>query len=160
MNKTALSLLEKALIGLSSLGIVGMFIYIFSIYPSLPDTIPVHFNALGEPDRYGGKGNLFALPCIATLIFLLTMIIGRFPSVMNYPVEVTEENRERLYKNARLMLHLITFEIIVFLSYIIFTIGEGVQKNKAPFELYSLWIFFFVIGVTIVLSIVRSFRLK
>lgn len=38
------------------------FIYLAMIWGDLPDEIPLHWNAKGEIDRYGGKGELISLP--------------------------------------------------------------------------------------------------
>lgn len=39
--------------------IAAPFAYAAYVYPSLPDTIPTHFNIKGEADAYGGKDSIF-----------------------------------------------------------------------------------------------------
>ena len=39
-------------------------------YPNLPETIPTHFNAMGEADAQGSKSNILLLPIIASTIVL------------------------------------------------------------------------------------------
>ncbi|GGE67987.1 DUF1648 domain-containing protein [Priestia taiwanensis] len=160
MKKVPLSLLEKLLIMLSGLGIIGMFGYMVYMYPLLPETIPVHFNASGEADGFGSKGNLFILPCITAAIFVGTMIISRFPHMFNHPVKVTEENKERLYKNGRLMLHVMNVEIVLIFGYLVFSTIEIVQGNQESLGAHFLWIFLGLIGGSIAFFIIRSFRLK
>jgi uncharacterized membrane protein len=161
MEKLPLTLLEKLLITLSSLGLVWMFGYTFYIYPSLPDTIPIHYNFQGEPDGFGGKGSVWVLPCIATFLFALMMLITFIPpNVLNYPVGATDERKEKLYKNTRLLFHIIPFEIVALFTYIIFKNGEIVQGNQTTLDTYFIIVFISVIVMTLVSFIIRSFRLK
>lgn len=48
-------------------------------YSSLPATMPVHWNAFGEPDRYAGK--MFALFFIPALMVLLTLMFKYLPKI-------------------------------------------------------------------------------
>ena len=89
-------------------------------YNNLPATIPTHFNAVGVPDGYGGKGTLWLLPVIGFFMYLMMTVVQLFPQIYNYPVEITEENAPRQYRNAvRLIRTLKTLIIILFtfLSY-------------------------------------------
>lgn len=51
------------------------FAYLAYIYPQLPESVPLHWNAQGEIDRYGSKRELwmlpFMLPLLVYFIFLL-----------------------------------------------------------------------------------------
>ena len=58
------------------IGIVSLpFIFLAYIWNSLPEEVPVHWNASGEIDRYGSKTELllipFLLPLLTYLIFLV-----------------------------------------------------------------------------------------
>lgn len=39
-------------------------IYTIVQYNNLPETIPTHFNAVGEADSFGHKTNIFIIPAI------------------------------------------------------------------------------------------------
>jgi uncharacterized membrane protein len=47
--------------------LIGLTVYSYSV---LPETIPTHYNARGEPDDYGHKEALFVLPGIAVALFI------------------------------------------------------------------------------------------
>ena len=49
-------------------------IYLASIWGSLPDTVPIHFNAKGEADGWGSKTSLIWLPLAMTLGTYLLMV--------------------------------------------------------------------------------------
>ena len=52
------------------------FVSIPFVWDLLPDTVPIHFNSSGDPDRYAGKlTGLLILPCITVGIYLLFWII-------------------------------------------------------------------------------------
>ena len=70
----------------------------------LPDTIPVHFNGDGKPDRYGEKGSLAVLSLVATAMFgamtAVTKAVSESPHRMNFPVAITPANALRQYRGA------------------------------------------------------------
>ena len=71
-------------------------------WPRLPGTVPMHFDLAGEPDGWGGRGSILVLPGSALFLYLLLTGVQRLPSHWyNYPVTITEENRERQYRLAR-----------------------------------------------------------
>lgn len=51
--------------------VVLPFVYLFTLYPDLPDRIPVHFDWRGAPDAWGPKIVLWAIPVIGVFIALL-----------------------------------------------------------------------------------------
>ncbi len=51
------------------------FGYAAYVYPSLPATIPTHFNIKGEADGFGGKGSIFLLPGIMAVTGLFTFFL-------------------------------------------------------------------------------------
>ena len=62
-------------------------------YHKLPDIIPVHFNFLGEVDKWGNKGYIFLMAGIATLAMIGTGVSAYFPTRMtNFPIRLTEKN--------------------------------------------------------------------
>ena len=64
------------LVGLTILLCLGLFAYLSSIMPNLPTHLPVHFNALGQPDRIAARSTLLILPIAGGGIFLINTIIG------------------------------------------------------------------------------------
>lgn len=66
--------------------VVAMFAASVVAWPFADDQIPMHWNASGEIDRYGGKAEgLFLLPALALGIWALLAVIPRFdPGKQNY----------------------------------------------------------------------------
>lgn len=68
------------------LPVLAMFVASAVAWPFADDSIPVHFDALGEADRYGGKfEGLLLLPLIAVPVWALLAFLPRIdPGRANY----------------------------------------------------------------------------
>ncbi len=51
------------------------WLYLAYIWPTLPQTIAVHFGIDGKPDRYGNKSEIFVGPVIITIVALFIYIL-------------------------------------------------------------------------------------
>lgn len=89
----------------SCLMLAGVWIYLLVQWSSLPEKLPGHYNFAGEIDRWGSRGELLIVPVVMLVLFILLSVLERFPHVWNTGVEVTKQNRERVYT---LTLHLLT----------------------------------------------------
>jgi hypothetical protein len=54
---------------------LGTLVYLLSVYPSLPQTIPVHFDANMNPNRWGDKSELFFIAGLAALFAGLNTLL-------------------------------------------------------------------------------------
>jgi uncharacterized membrane protein len=45
------------------------------VYPTLPDTIPMHYNFSGEADAFGGRWTIFLIPMITSPLNLLVLVL-------------------------------------------------------------------------------------
>ena len=101
------------------LALIGTALYLAFNWGSIPDKIPVHYNAMGEIDRWGSKAELLILPLISWITYIGLSVIERFPRVWNTGVKITVENRDRIYTiilNMIVTLKLVTTSIFVFLT--------------------------------------------
>jgi len=51
------------------------WVYLFSIWSSLPERIPVHFGLDGTPDKYGQRNEIFFIPATCTLVSILVYLL-------------------------------------------------------------------------------------
>jgi uncharacterized membrane protein len=151
--------LEKVLLMLSIFGIVAMFVYVILIWPQLPETIPRHFNFKGEPDGFGGKGSILVLPFVGLGIFILTTLLSQFPNAFNYPYNVTEEQKHRLYVHGRVCLSWLQTQIIYFLLYGVWQTAQVALGKANGLGIYALPIFLFIVLGTTIYFVVRGQRL-
>lgn len=128
-------------------------------WSSIPGTVPIHFNGAGEPDGWGSKVNLWILLVIGSMMWVLLTVLEKFPHVYNY-LFLTEENAERQYKNARLMLNVIKNEVLLFFVYMSWVSGEIANGKNTSLSMWDLPIFIITITASIAFFIVRSIKLK
>jgi hypothetical protein len=55
---------------------VAFAAYVWARYPTLPENLPFHFDAAGQVDRIGPKGEILRLPTIGLLVLLLNLLLG------------------------------------------------------------------------------------
>lgn len=73
---------------LPQLGIIAaLFAWSAFLWPGAPETLPVHFDLSGTPDRFGSKlEGLFVVPALALGLYLLLRFLPRLdPMRANYP---------------------------------------------------------------------------
>lgn len=78
--------------------LLGTIVYLIVMWKSIPDTIPAHYNAVGEVNRWGGKNELLFLPIIGGMLYFLITLVQQYPEAWNTGITVTEQNRERVYQ--------------------------------------------------------------
>ncbi|MBL7783569.1 MAG: DUF1648 domain-containing protein [Saprospiraceae bacterium] len=101
--------LREAMVQLAAVGVLIIAWTLSILYHNtLPDTIPIHFNFAGEPDGYGEKGYIFAMPIIATIIFVVLGLLAKVPHQFNYLTPVTEANAEQQYRWGRMLLFVLS----------------------------------------------------
>ena len=85
--------LEAIAIGATIFGVV----LVIQAWPTLPQTIPTHFDAAGNADGFGPKGTMWLFPAIGIVMIPLMLILRLFPWLSNLPIKITEENAEYQY---------------------------------------------------------------
>ncbi|MFZ3591221.1 DUF1648 domain-containing protein [Bacillus sp. DJP31] len=151
--------LEKILDILAILLFVWNLVYLLMEWSSLPGTIPIHYNALGIVDGYGDKSTVWILPVVGIILWIGLTTLERFPHVYNY-MHLTQENVERQYKNARLMINVtknFVLALFVYLDLKMIQVAYGNETGLgASFLPITLTLTF---GLT-TFFIIQSFRLK
>jgi len=113
--KLELTTLDKTLEILGWTSILAIWVLAIINYTDLPGTIPIHYNGAGQADGFGGKATILTLPLIATVLFIGLTILNKFPHVLNYPTNITQDNALRQYTNAtRLFRYLKLIIVIIF----------------------------------------------
>lgn len=97
-----------------------LLIYPLLYFSDLPETIPTHFNLQGEPDGYGSKYGIWALPGTGFFVYLLIGLFRSIPHVLNVPVEITPNNAEIQYRLITRMLSWLSLLILLVFSILVF----------------------------------------
>lgn len=90
-----------ALEGLALLGLGVSILALVHYWERLPSSIPQHFDVTGEPDAWGSKRRLVALPVLSLAIYIGLSALERYPQYFTYPVPITPHNAQRQYLLAR-----------------------------------------------------------
>lgn len=98
-------------------------------WPEIPERIPRHYNFRGEVDAWGGKSLLLTLVAVSAGIFVLASLTPRYPKLVNMPLAITEENRERLLKLSLEMVLLLKVNLMATFFWIIQSIVRQVPMG-------------------------------
>lgn len=120
-------------------GMVGLSYLVALIFlPSLPETIPVHWNLFGEADGFSSRfSGVFGLPVIITLTALLLWVLPRF-----------EKMKQSLDK-ARDLYQIVIFSIIsilLALEIVVLIFASGMKLPVAIIVPMLLGVLFIIIG--------------
>lgn len=108
--------------------LIGLPIYFFD---QLPESIPRHYGANGEPDGFSGKAIIWMLPIIGIIMYVGTFWLNKYPHIFNYPQEVTKENAKRLYTVGTRMLRTLNAIITVVFAYITYSTIQTALGNQS-----------------------------
>ena len=89
--------LDRWMNRLSLLMLAGTAVFLAACWHRIPARVPMHFNSVGEIDRWGARAELLILPVISWLMYGLLTVAEQFPGAWNTGVKVTAVNRERVY---------------------------------------------------------------
>jgi uncharacterized membrane protein len=145
-----------SLLALAALAFIA--INVFHGPHPLPDRIPVHFNAAGQPNGWGSPGALLFLPILAAGLYLLLTVIARFPSLFNYPVKVTDANRSRLEPLGQGLLAWIKAEILLLFVWIEFGWVQAIRGPMRAFGMTPIVVSGAALAVTLIGYFAAMFR--
>lgn len=113
--------------------LLGMVAYLILNWGGVPDKVPGHYNAAGAIDQWTSKNHLLVLPITGAVLYLVLTLIGFFPAIWNVPVQITEENKEKVYGSMKSMLVMLKAELICCFSYI--TYNSMAANTLSPYFL-------------------------
>ena len=144
---------DRILEVISLLVMIGTTFYLIVGWNSFPDRIPAHYNAAGEIDRWGGKGELIFLLVMMWILYIGITLIQRFPQIWNTGVQVTQENRERVYRILMYMLE--TLKLLIEAVFSFLTVYGMTGKNL---PVWFLFVFMGALFADLIFWMVRLVR--
>lgn len=115
--------LQRILEGISLVFLVAPFVFLPILWDGLPDAIPMHYGAAGEPDAWGGKSILIALPLISLVLYGLFTFVSLFPGKWNVPKAASETHKRLIYQYTHTLLLSEKLIIAIALAYVILTLA-------------------------------------
>lgn len=125
---------------------------------SMPARVPTHFGFSGRADAYGGKSSLLVLPAASIGLYALVTVASFFPRAFNYPVAVTDGNRERLEAIALALMGWLKAEITWIFAYICWAGLRVAQGQSSGLGWAFLPLVLGGIGATLVIAVVQMQR--
>ena len=125
---------------------IGWPLYYFN---ELPEIIPRHFNAAGEPDGFSQKNIIWTLPAIGLVIYIGMFCLNKFPHIFNYPKGITKENAEQQYRIATKLIRTINMLTAVSFFYIGYGTIQTASNKQDGLGTFFLPIFLLAIFGTI-----------
>lgn len=124
----------------------GTVIFLMLYWDKIPDMIPGHYNFAGEIDSMSGKGSLIGLIAVGWGLFLGITLIEKFPQAWNTGVQVTEENKERVYRTLKNFIEAIKFLVVLLFSYMTLCSvnGDALSPYFTP-GMLIVWIGLFIV---------------
>lgn len=115
-------------------GIVAAFALIVANWAQLPERIPIHFTVDGEANGWGSRATLVMVPCVMTFVYAGLTALVRVPHFFNYPWPITEENAERQYRSARMLMFVIKAIIAAIAAYATWEIVTNAHSSTHEFN--------------------------
>ena len=132
--------------------LIGTLIYLIVRWNTIPDQIPIHYNAAGDIDGWGGKGMVWLLVVISWGLYLGITFVGRFPELWNTGVKITKKNKEKVY---RLIKYLIGTSKLILIS--VFTLLIVFSTLAKPLPLWFAGIYLTILITDMAFWLVRIF---
>lgn len=145
------SKLEWVIEGISLVALGFGIFTLLQTWPDLPARVPRHFDFAGKPDAWGSKTNLWVLPFVGVVIYLMLTVVGRIPHSHNFPVTVTPRNAPRLYRLSRMMVAWLKAQLACTLGYVAWAQIQVALGRHQGLGWAFLPVTLFTVGLTIFL---------
>ena len=115
------------------IGVVGLLLLVglpTYFFGTLPDMIPSHYGANGDPDAFKGGETIWTLPIIGVIMYCGLFWLNKYPHLFNYPQQITKENAERLYTVGTRMIRTINALVTWVFVYITYSTIQTTLGNQ------------------------------
>lgn len=124
----------------------------------LPQRIPTHFGANGQPNAWGPPGSLWLLPIVGAALYMIISVVSLFPASFNFPVRSTAANRPRLEALTLQMMAWVKAELCCLFLTIQWSIIQSARHGNAALSPAVMPLFLVALFVTIAMHGVAVFR--
>ena len=105
--------------------LIGTLAYLILGWSSFPDQIPMHYNGAGEIDRWGGRGEIIVIEVVMWILYFGIGLVEKYPQIWNTGVEVTTQNKEKVYRILKYMLKTLKTLTALIFAYLIVNSLQG-----------------------------------
>ena len=108
--------------------------------------VPLHFNAQGDVDRWGAASTALLLPAIALGLYGLLTWVQSHPKWCNYPVEITDANREPVYRQMSHIVGRIKTLVMALFLYLTLGVAQMVAVSLFLILIFALAILLIIVA--------------
>ncbi|MGB6083348.1 DUF1648 domain-containing protein [Moheibacter sp.] len=138
--------------------IFAIWVLVLVSYPSLPESIPTHYNGTGEADAFGSKSSILGLPLVATALFIGLSILNQYPHTFNYPDKIIEENARYQYRNSTRMLRCLKLVILIIFGMATYLTIRNAHQETAQIGKWFLPLTLGLIFIPVICFLIRAYR--
>ena len=141
--------------------LVCVFIPLF-FYESLDHEalIPVHYNASGQIDRWGDCTHFWDLPLVASAFYIGLSILERFYSRFNYPVKITKENAQTIYRLGVALIRHMKLAMILIFAYLNNSSFFTVMGKREHFNRWIVYMLLFALIFILLTYCIKMIRIR
>ena len=158
--KLKLTILDYLIEILGLLLFSSTWIFILSIYKSLPDIIPIHYNAFGTADNFGKKWMILSLPIVSTVLFIALTLLNYFPESFNYPTKINEDNALIQYTYATRLIRYLKLVIVFIFGILLYQTTRYPLNQNDGLGIWFLPLFLGLIFIPLIFYVLKSVKSK
>ncbi len=103
--------------------------FLIKNYSKIANTVVTHIDYSGNPDGYGEKYHLIVALAVNAVLLIVMGLLIKNPKYANYPVEITDENRNSVYEKMRYFMSFLSIVVSIIFSVMIYK-AIGYKTNK------------------------------
>lgn len=107
--------------------LIACSLILYIIWDKIPSQIPGRYNAAGKIDKMSGKSSLILTLVFGWIFFTGLSVLEKFPQIWNTGVEVTEQNKDKVYKILKNMI--VTTKMLISIAFCFLTLTPITGKN-------------------------------
>ncbi len=149
---------EQALDWASLLGLIFTLAVLAASWSSLPERVPSHFGASGQPDAWGSRNTFWLFVVLPLVVHVALGLLARKPHLYSYPTRVTPENAEQLYRLGRGMIYWLRAGVVWLVAYLCWGAVRVAQGRAAGLNSVIMYALLCVIFATVIWFTLAMFR--
>lgn len=122
MSKIKFEYIDYIIITVTFSVLFLVWLFILISYKDLPEIIPVHFDIQGNPDKYGGKENIFLAPCVFSAISIAMIFLSKYqPLLSNSNKTISKIDQKYIVKKMLLLGLILSCLVVIIANSMIFS---------------------------------------
>jgi len=134
----------------TSFFLILMWIFGILFYIKTTNSIPKHFDLLGNPDEWGDKNTFLVTMFIGTLVIILCAFSAYYPKIVNLPIRLKQECIGDQYALMARMIRILNIDLsIMFFSVILVQGASQLKWSSRLFVIIESICIFFIFILTV-----------